>query len=327
MPTASGISAQFGYAAETTWGTYTVPNHFVECTADGLNLTKTRVESQGIRSNTRVQRSDRFITSQSSVGGTMEFEVASKGFGLLFKHWLGTVVTSTAPGGTTSKRHRCTIGDPFGLGLTLQVGRPDNTGVVQPFSYTGMKITAGTLANSVSGYLMFTPTFIGFDEATNQSLASVSYAASDEVFSFAGGAVTVGGSAVANVKDISITADIGLAEDRFFLRADNRRLQPIANAFVEVSGTMTCEFPGLTEYNRFVNGTLANVTATWTGFTALEGAVFPQVVATMPVCRFDGDTPNLSGKDMLSLTLPYKALYDGTQEPLTVDYITLDATP
>jgi hypothetical protein len=327
MSTASGIAAQFGYAAETTWGVYQVPNHFVEFTSDGLNLSKTRVESAGIRSNTRVQRSDRFITSLTSAGGTMEFEVSSKGFGLLFKHWLGTVVTSTAPGGTTSKRHRCTIGDPFGLGLTLQVGRPDNAGTVRPFSYLGCKVTSAELSNSTSGYLMFKPTFIGTTEDSVTALASASYAASDEVFSFSGGAVTIGGSSVANVKDITITGDIGLDENRYFLGGAGLRQQPIANAFVGVSGTMTCEFPGLTEYNRFVNGTLAAVVATWTGFTALEGTVFPQVVATMPVCRFDGDTPNVTSRGMLEMKLPFKALYDGSQEPLTVDYITLDATP
>lgn len=327
MATASGIAGQFGYAAETTWSVYKVPDHWVECTADNVNLSKTRVESAGIRQNNRVQRSDRFITSQSSIGGDMEFEVSSKGFGLLMKHWLGAIATTTPGGGTNSRKHSATVGDPFGLGLTLQVGRPDNTGVVRAFSYTGCKITTASLSNSTQGYLMFKPTFIGYDEDTSQTLGTVSYAATDEVFSFAGGNVTIGGSQLANIKDITITSNQALDENRFFLRANNRRQEPIANGLCEITGTMTCEFPGLTEYNRFVNGTLANITATWTGFTLLEGSIFPSVTVTMPVSRFDGETPNLKGKEMLEMKLPFKALNDGSQQPITVDYVTLDLTP
>lgn len=327
MPTASGIAAQFGCAAETTWGVFQTPTRFLELVSESLNLQVQRLESAALRASTRYQRSDRWTANKKGVAGDVSFEVSSKGFGLLFKHWLGTVSTGTAPGGTTSKRHRCTIGDPFGLGLTVQIGRPDNTGVVNPFSYLGCKIVSGSLSNSVDGYLMFNATVDGADESTSSGLAAASYAASDELLNFTGGALTMNSVAVATVRDITITAAVGLNTGRYGIRSSTLKKEPIADDFVLVTGTITSEFESLTAYNRYVNGTTTGVVATWTGATALEGAIFPQVVATMPVCRFDGDTPNLSGKSMLTQTLPFKALYDGSQEPLTVDYITLDATP
>jgi hypothetical protein len=211
--------------------------------------------------------------------------------------------------------------------LTMQIGRPDNTGTVQPFSYLGCKIVAGELSNSVDGYLMFKATVDAADETTSSGLAAVSYPSSDELLNFTGGALTIGGVAVATVHDISINAAINLKTDRYGIRASTIKKEPYADDFVLVTGTVTTEFESLTAYNRYVNGTTAAIVGTWTGATALEGAIFPQVVATMPVCRFDGDTPNLAGKSMLTQQLKFKALYDGSQEPLTVDYITLDATP
>lgn len=327
MPTGSGIAGQFGCAAETTWGTFQTPTRFLEFVAETVNLKIDRLESKALRASTRVQRSDRWTANKKGADGDLEFEVSSKGFGLLFKHWLGTVNTSTAPGGTTSKRHRCTIGDPFGLGLTVQLGRPDDTGVVQPFSYLGCKIVSGELANNVDGYLTFKASIDGADETTGQALAATSYASADELLNFTGGALTIGGVAVATVKDISIVAAINLNTARYGIRSSTLKKEPVADDFVQITGTITTEFESLTAYNRYINGTTAAIVGTWTGATALEGAIFPQVVATMPVCRFDGDTPNLAGKSMLEQKLMFKALYDGSQEPLTVDYITLDATP
>lgn len=326
MSTASGIAGQFGYAAETTWGTYKAPDHFVEVVSESLALQIERIASAGIRASSRVARSDRWVANKKGVTGQLSFEVASKGFGLWLKHMLGAQSSGTASGGTNAKKYTSTIGDPFGLGLTVQVGRPDDTGTVQPFSYKGCKITDWELSNSVDGLLMLASTLDGQDEDTAQSLAAASYPSSSELLSFVGGSVTIAGSSVATVHDIKITGKNALKTDRYGLRTSTLKKEPIANGFVEVSGEITTEFESLTAYNRFVNGTQVAVVADWLGQTALEGSIFAELKATMPVCRFDGTTPNLNGHDMLVQTLPFVALYDGSQEPITIDYVSLDAT-
>jgi hypothetical protein len=87
---------------------------------------------------------------------------------------------------------------------------------------------------------------------------------------------------------------------------------------------MTVEFDSLTNYNRFVNGTIAAVGAKWTAATAIESTTFPYVEISLPDVRFDGATPAVAGPDVLSYELSFKALYDGTDEPITVDVMTAD---
>jgi hypothetical protein len=326
MP-ASGISGQFGAVAETTYGTYATPTRFVEIVSESLSLDANRIESNAIRANERVLRNTRWFANKKQVGGDLEFEVASKGFGLFFKHWLGAVATTTAPGGTNAKRHRCTIADTFGLNMTMQVGRPDTGGTVRPFSYLGCKMLSGSLTNSIDEFLKFRLTVDGADVTTAQSLAAASYATGDELLHYQGGVIKIAGSTVGTCKDIEITVNNALKTDRYFIGSGAVKKEPVANGLVEVSGRMRVDFEDLTNYNRFANATTASVQATWTGLTALEGSIFPTVDVTLPVCRFDGDTPNLSGHDMLELDLTFKSLYDGSQEPITLDYITLDATP
>jgi hypothetical protein len=327
MPTASGIAAQLGYAAETTWGSYKVPDHWVEVVSESFALNVQRIEGKGMRASNRVQRSDRWVSNKKGVTGSVQFEVASKGFGLWIKHCLGAVTTTTPGGGTNSKTHTGKVGDPFGLGLTVQVGRPDNAGVVQPFSYMGCKITDWEIANTVDNFVTLSSTLDGQDESTVTGLASASYASADELLSFVGGALTIAGSQVATVHDISIKGTNALKTDRYGIRTSTLKKEPIQNGLIAISGSLTSEFESLTAYNRYVNGTQASVVATWTGATLLEGSIFPSLVCTMPVCRFDGTTPNLSGQDMLTQTLPFVALYDGSQEPISVAYTTLDTTP
>lgn len=326
MSTASGISGSFGYGAETTWGTYKAPDHFVDVLSESLALQVSHIESKGIRAGNKVLRSDRQVLNTMGASGSVSFEVASKGFGLLLKHALGAQSSATAAGGTTAKTYTSTLGDPYGLGLSMQVGRPDNSGTVRVFSYTGCKITDAEWKNSVDGLLEMT---VGVDaqaETTAQSLASPSYASSSELLSFVGGAVTIGGSTVATVSDVSVKVATALKTDRRFIHSSTNKSEPIQNGLVAITGAMTTEFESLTAYNRYVAGTTAAVVCTWTGLTALEGTIYPALSITLPVTRFDGTTPNLNGEDMLSLSLPFTVLYDGSQEPITVAYTTLDAT-
>lgn len=323
----TGIDGQFGYAAESAYGTYVAPDHFVEVVSESLKLGINRIESAGIRAGSRVQRSDRWAANKKGVTGAVGFEVASKGFGLLLKHCFGALATSTPVGGTLSKKYSATLADTTGLALTLQVGRPDTGGTVRAFSYPGVKILSSEFKNAVDGILELTVDVDGQDEDTGQTLGVASYPSSSELLQFGGGSVSIGGTQVATVHDISVKTAIALNAARYGIRSSTLKKEPIPNGLVAISGTITAEFEDLTAYDRYVNGTTAAIVADWLGLTALESTIFPELKITMPVCRFDGETPNLNGRDLLMQTLPFVALYDGSQEPITVDYVTLDATP
>lgn len=326
MSIRSGVAAQLGVAAETTWGTYQTPTRFFEFNNENLNLSVARIESQSLRASNRMLRTDRWVANKKGVSGSVSLEVMSKNFGLVFQHMLGSISSGTVAGGTNAKKHTAVLGDPFGLGLTVQVGRPDIGGTVRPFSYLGCKVTDWEISNSVDGLLMLNLSLDGSDETTAQSLAAASYATAQEILNFTGGVLNVAGAAV-DVRDVSIKGTTGQKTDRYFIRANTLKKEPVIASMVEISGSVTMDFTDLTAYNRFVNGTLASLDVTWTGATALEGAIFPSCKVTLNNVRFDGDTPNVSGPDVLTQTLNFKALYDGSTGPITIDYTTLDATP
>lgn len=324
MAIRSGLAAQLGMVAESTVGTYATPTRFLEFTEESLRLESQRIESKGLRANNRVLRSDRWASNKKGAGGDVGFEVASKGFGLLFKHSLGSVVISTPGGGTNSRDHTCTIGDDYGLGLTVQVGRPDVAGTVQPFSYLGCKVTEFELSNEFDGLLMFKPTLDAMDETTAQSLASASYPSGQELLHYGGGSITLAGSAF-DVKSISVKVSKGLDTERYFIRGSTLKKEAIPADLVVIEGEMEAEFESLTAYNRFVNGTTAAIVALWEGST-IESTLKYGVQVTLPVVRFDGDTPVVSGPEVLAQPLKFKALYDGSQEPITLRYRTTDTT-
>lgn len=323
MAIRSGIAAQIGLSAETTWGTYVAPDHWYEFNEEDLSLSIEPIESAGIRANNRVLRTDRWAQGQKRAEGSVTMEVPSKSFGLIAKHALGSATITTPSGATNARLHRHVLGDPYGLGLTVQVGRPDNAGTVQPFSYTGAKISELTLSNSVDEILQAEIGLVAQNETTSQALASASYPSGNQVFNWTQGVITIGGSTVGVVTDFEVTINNGLKDDRYFLGAATMS-QPIIANMTEITGSMTVEWSGLTDYNRFVNGTIASVTAKWTAATAIEGSTYPYVEVTLPDCRFDGDTPNVGGPDVITHDLTFKALYDGSDQPITIDLMSDD---
>ena len=328
MSIRSGLAAQLGAASETTWGTAVTPDHFYEFLSEDINLKVDRLESKGLRVNNRVLRTDRWAATQQRSEGKIDLEVPTKGMSLWLKNALGSTTITTPSGATNARLHRSVLGDPYGLGLTVQVGRPDSSGTVQPFTYAGVKVDQLSLSNSVGDFLKAEINLVGKSETTSTSLATATYpitsgSAAYQYLNWTQGAVTIGGSAVGVVTDISVDINNNMKSDRYFLGAATMS-EPIIAAMTEISGSMTVEFDGLTNYNRFVNGTIAAVTATWTGSTAIEGSTYPSLLVNLANVRFDGDTPNVKGPDVVMMDLKWKALYDGTNGPIVIDYTTSD---
>jgi hypothetical protein len=315
-------SAQVGFAAETTYGTYVVPTRFLEATSFPLKYEIERIESAGLRAGTRVQRSAMWAPGTKGVSGSIEFEVPNKQFGLIFKHMLGAVAITTPGGATATRKHSHTLADPTGQSLTIQGGVPDIANVSQPFTFLGCKFTGWELSNDINGFLMCRVDVDGQDSSTAQSLASASYATGVSLFRFDQCSITVGGSSF-DATNLSLAGAANLKTDRYFLRTSALKKEPIANQFYELTGTLTGEYENNTAYNRFVNGTLAQVVATWTG-AVIEGSFNYKVEITLPACRFDGETPGVEGPELTTQPLPFKVLDDGTNQPIMIDYYTTD---
>ena len=285
------------------------------------------MESAGLRATNRVVRTDRWVAGKRDVSGDITAEIQSKGMGLFLKAATGNSVITTPSGATLTRLHTYTLGDPFGVSYTIQVGRPDTSGTVDSFSYDGCKVSAWELSSTLDGFTMGKWSWIGQNESIGTpSLGTAAYPASSEVFSWVGGGLTIAGSAPTVVKDIKININNQLKADRYSIASSQDLREPILGAFTDITGSITLEFDSPTTYQRFVNGTVGQVVATWTGQTAIESTFFPSLTVTMPNVRFDGTSPNVTGPGIVDVTLPFKALYDGTNQPITIAWQTSDTT-
>lgn len=295
MPIASGLAGQLVLAEESVYGTYVAGTRGFEFTEESLQFDREMIESMGIRAGRRVQ--SRFAQGVQRVAGDVTLELAPQGFGLIFKHIMGTSATT----GAGPYVHTSSPGPLDGKSMSVQVGRPFSTGTVQSFSILGTKITQAEITADVNEYAHITLSLYGNHEDTAQTLATAAYPTVTP-FVFTQGTLTVGGSAQ-DVRNFTLTIDNALIVDRHFIRATTpeRSKEPLEGGYRQITGSFEADFESLTAYNRYVAGTQAAMVLTFT-----SGA--NSLVITMNT-RFDGETPTIgSPDDLVALTMGYKAL-------------------
>lgn len=326
------LDHQIGFADETTYGTLVTPTRFYEYNSEGIAEAEGRTEGDPLRVGTYVKRSDRFTPYFVGAAGSVQFDVLSKGFGYFLKHMLGAVATDQpdSAGNPTVYRHTGTVGELFGKAFTCQVARPFHpSGTVQPFTFEGGKITEWTISNSVDGNLVLD---LGVDfqqVATATALATASYPSSMEPLTWAGGLVTIGGSAY-DVTEISIAGSNNLDVDRRQIRANTDKKEPTAGRR-EITFSLSADFDSLTQRNRAHAAVradaLASLVASWTSPTLISGTYYPKLTVTVPAARFDSWEAAAAGPEAISQSLSGVGLFDGTNSAVSIEYISVDTTP
>lgn len=311
------------------YGDYIAPTRFLEHASDSLALEIDYIRGRGLRAGNRVQRSDRTVQNRKGAGGSIPFDVLTKGFGLLFKHMFGASVITTPGGGTNTRDHTYTLGDLFNQSLSIQKGVPRLTGGasnVDAFSYVGCKIVSWKLQNDVDGLLTLDVTVDAKDEDVTRTLGAASYATAAEDLSFVGGQITVAG-ANADVRSFSLEGTNPMKTDRNYLRASSLKKEQIQNDLVPLTGSMEMDYDGhgRSVYDRFVSGVPVAVTALWEA-SLIESTFKYGLLITLPAVRFTGETAKVDGPDVVMQSLPFEVLYDGTNEPITARYRTTDTT-
>lgn len=354
----SGMSAQWGYKAESTWSTPVVVDTFLPLVTETLSAEKERIESAGIIAGRRVLTSDQWTPGKVKVGGSIQTELYNKNIATLVSHMMGDASSPYTPGSLD------------GFGLTMQIGTPDIAGTVNPRTYSGCKIAKWELACQVgeiatlgldivarreilyrtvadgatntnttvtSATAAFTADDIGkpisggtipagatitavasatsvtiSDAASGTAtgvtlviglaLASASYTSATQPVKFTHGSVTIGGSAV-TVKSAKLSGDNMLDAERYFLGTDVIA-EPLEVGLREYLCELEVEFADLTQYRRYLNGTEHAVVLTFASGSAFSMAITTNV-------RFDGVTPQVSGPEILTQSIPMKCVASG----------------
>lgn len=292
MAAPAGIAGQFGFATETTAGTAVTVTQFLPI-RPGANLGQEieRLDSEGIRAGRMVTAA--WKSAGRTISGTVESDLWNADVASLFKHMFGAASTT----GSSPYTHTFTPTDLTGLSFTAQLGRPDISGTVQPFTYAGCKVGAWTLSAEVGSICTMSLDLVGMTETTGTALATASYDSGLEPFCFTTASVKIAGASVATVRSFELTGDNALT-DRIRIGSATSK-EYLANGFREYTGEIITDFESLTAYNRFVNG----------GEAALE-LKFDNGTDSLTITsnvRFDGATPEL-GAELLEQSLPFKCV-------------------
>lgn len=328
MAVGSGIAAQLGMVAETTYGTAVTVSRFVEFLSEGLQYKPTFVQGGGLRAGTFAQPTNRRVVTTTQAGGPISLEVPFAKAGLLLQALMGTAVTPVQQATTTAYLQTHTLADPFGKSLTLQTGVPQTDGTVRAHTYAGCRVVSAEFSCGTDEIL--TGEFeIDAKSFTDQTaLASASYT-SGNVFHFAQMAVKLGtfGSeaSVTGVRKMTCKIDRALKTDMFYAGNAGAKAQPVDGGWTAITGTIDTDFVSKTDFlDRFAGNTSTSLVWEFVDTTAIASTYYPTFRITVPGIFFDEGTPTVDGPDVVAPSFPFTWQYDGTNLP-KIEYMSTDS--
>lgn len=332
MAVGSGLGSQIGFAPETTYGTAVTPTTWLEARSAGLELQVEHMMSEALRTGLKVQRTDRQVVNRKGVNGEIELDILSNSMARWLRHAMNDdrAFSTTKTGAGPAYTYTYELGDPASLAsMTIQTGVADVGGTVRRMDATGCFISEFSLSNSVDEILQGSFTVDGRDYTPSASaVTSASYATSTEPLTFAGGSVSLAGSATP-VRSFEVSVSHGIDLERYQINSTTLKSRPIRNALTEITGTVELEFGASsvgtwgtdTLVDRYRSGTAIAVGASWTGTSAITGTTYPSLAVNMDSCIITSCTPTIAGPEIIILSLEFMALDNGSDAPIDLVYV------
>lgn len=321
----TGLGAQIGLAAEASYGTYKAPNRFYEFTSEGLNLSRGFIVSQQLRAGRMYPSATRRSATTRSASGPVVFEVPTAGLGPWLNLIHGETVTPAKEGATVMYKQIHNIGttDPFGKSVTLQVGRPNTAGTVDPYSFPGSIASAIEFSMQTGGLMSCTGTMDNRNEITAEALGAANYPTGLESYNFTQAKVKVAGVEVTECRGFTLTLNGPRDTSRFYLGAELKAV-PLTNAYNGAAMSLNVDYGGNTLYNFFAKAETPSVEIIVQG-AAVE-AIKKELKFVCAAAGLDGDSPNVAGPGIVAQTIPVVVLDNGTNPPVVATYVSADVT-
>ena len=327
MAIGSGLGAQLGIAAESSYGTFVAPTKFIEFTKESLVLKKTTAQSAGIAAGRLMPLSARRVLTRKEASGSFDIEVTNKSMGLILQSLMGTTVTPVQQGATAAYLQTHTLASVAGKSLTIQKGVPLTTGTVTDKTFIGCKLTSGEFSCEVGGMLMGTFEVDGKDCDEAQTLATASYP-SMSPFHFGQLTVKAGtfGSEAAldGIRKVSCKIERPQDVERFYAGQAGLKKEPIENDQVRITGTLDSDYVATTLDDLHTSDAATSLVLEWVG--PIIASTFAETFRiTLPAIRLDEGPPVVDGFGVVKPTFNYTGLYDGTNLP-KIEYMATDIT-
>lgn len=334
----SGLGATLGWAAESSVGTFATSTRWPRFNSETLHFERTHVESAGLHQGLNHESKRRAVVQKQAVGGVV-MELAYREMGLFFKHMLGSSATATQQGGTTAYLQTHAPGDTKGLSLSAQAGRPFTTGTIQQANYYGLKVLDWTISVQAGAIATLELNLDGWSEETSTSYAAASFVSSPYVADFSQcvvklggtpstttGVTSISGGAVATglIYNMTIKGTNSLKTDRYNIGSQVKSEQ-LVNDFRTYEIDFEIDYATLADvYTSFGADTAVAFQATFTS-PQLAGTAKPYYIDIVcPSMSFNDVAVNAGGPDILTQKVTARALDDGTNNVLQVQYQSSD---
>lgn len=305
---------------------------FFEYNSDGVKINPGRIKSQGMRAGARQVRADRSIPYVIDATGPIPMDVMSRGFGFWLQQMLGSIAVASNTPAASVQTMTATLGELVGVSFAGQIGVPytgaPGSGLavtVVPKNLYGCKVAGWELSCEKDGPLVLQ---LDIDGQSGDHVGTVAVASypTCEPLTFLGASVQIGGVAVDATK-VSIKGTNPMRTDGRKLRNSAAKKEPFINGYRDIAVAVDLDFTSLTNQNRILAATAAGTETTFgvtfTGLSEIATGVLPSLGITAPAVQWDGDTPTVSGPDLVPESLTGMVLDTGASL-ITATYITLD---
>lgn len=295
MAFAQGSRSSLAYIAETAFGTTPATPTFayLPFNTHSIDLSKDRVEGNEIQSD-RMTRVDRHGNKQA--GGSLEVDLRKGDFDELIESaFFSSFSTDVVKVGTTPKY------------FTIEDAAED---ISQFRAFTGMAVSGMSVSIAPNQMVSTTFDMVGKDMTQAATTASTggtpTAATSNQPFDSYSGTISDGGSAVSIVTSIDFSIQNSLAPT-FVVGSDAAQSLEYGRAVVE--GTMTVYYEDAALINKFLNETESSIEVSVDDPTGSNSYTF-----LFPRVKYNGASVPVQNPQSRLITMPFVALYDGTED-------------
>lgn len=325
-------TTQLGGKAEVTYGTAIVVDRFWPFISNSLEPDyAVSSAADELRAGSIVERVDQNDPYVSGCSGSIEMYVPTRGVGLLLSHALGGAAIATVVDSNFVQTFTLSASAKTGKSLTLQDAHPFNpAGTAQPFTWHGCKLLSVEMSLDVDGFLKVSFDVDAEDVDTATALAVASYptiANGASKFPWRLATFTIAAAQV-EVQSFRCKITWPMNTDRRYLRGSALKKEPVPSGKPTIEWDATLEFTSLDQYNRVASSTIAGRIAalvlTCDAAAPLAGSTVPRFQLTIPAARFDEGLPSIDGDEPLMQDISGVGLDNGTDQPVTIIYRTID---
>jgi hypothetical protein len=369
MAIPSGLAASVGIITETTEGTAATPTHFWDLNSESMKLDKNVVQGKGLRAPASgysglFMRSSRRVVGSWGAKGGIQFDACYNSLGMLFEHMMGSFGNFSScvqQASSTAYLQTHTPGPQFGNTFTMQIGKPDTSGTVDPFTYVGCKVVDWTLSTEVNKMATFDVTVDAWQELTpdnpqgttaGPSYTTPTYTTGEQFFHFREATIYNSGTlsntgtnpiitslasptAAARVTKAQIKVTNPLDTARYFIAGTGGtggsgvagvKSEQLENEYRTVGGTLSVEFFSRSSYyDVFAGDTSATLELIFTGPTAIASTYYPTLSILIPNIHYDGESPVVAGPGIINVDLPFSGLDNEANNPIQIQYMSSDS--